>query len=101
MTKKLTAAALVLCGGLFAIGSGKAVTSGPVATDAAEMLMTACPASRPASIGALPNTLAALHAGMPVTIVAVGSSSTYGSMSSAAAHTYPAELQRALNDELP
>jgi len=77
------------------------VSSRPIAIDAAEKLTPACPASRPASIGALPNTQAALSAGMPAIIVALGSSSTYGSMSSATAHTYPAELQRALNDELP
>ncbi|MBV8095467.1 MAG: SGNH/GDSL hydrolase family protein [Acetobacteraceae bacterium] len=92
---------LALCGGLLAIVSKDPVTAGSVATSGAKRLVSTCPASLPDPITALPHTQAALKAGMPVVIVAFGSSSTQGSMSSAAGHTYPAELQEALNEGLP
>jgi lysophospholipase L1-like esterase len=49
----------------------------------------------------IPHTRAALATNQPVVIVALGSSSTRGWMSTDVAHSYPALLQRYLNDVVP
>ena len=49
----------------------------------------------------LPHTRAALATNQPLVVVALGSSSTRGWMATDIAHSYPALLQRALNDALP
>ena len=49
----------------------------------------------------LPHTRAALATNQPLLAVALGSSSTRGWMATDIAHSYPALLQRALNDNLP
>ncbi len=49
----------------------------------------------------LPHTRAALATNQPLIVVALGSSSTRGWMATNIAHSYPALLQRALNDAVP
>ncbi|MDX2103845.1 MAG: GDSL-type esterase/lipase family protein [Alphaproteobacteria bacterium] len=49
----------------------------------------------------LPMMATALHLNRPVTIVALGSSSTYGTGASTPERTYPAQLQAALSQGLP
>ena len=49
----------------------------------------------------LPHTRAALATNQPLLAVALGSSSTRGWMATDIAHSYPALLQRALNESLP
>jgi lysophospholipase L1-like esterase len=61
----------------------------------------ACPPSHDLPIPHIPHTRAALAANQPVIIVAIGSSSTRGWMATDVAHSYPALLQRYLNDNVP
>ncbi len=49
----------------------------------------------------LPHTRAALATNQPILVVAIGSSSTRGWMASDIGHSYPALLQRYLNDHVP
>jgi lysophospholipase L1-like esterase len=60
-----------------------------------------CPPDPPMPALALPHLRAALAAGEPAVIVALGSSSTEGVMASGPAETYPAELQDMLDAALP
>jgi len=60
-----------------------------------------CPAKGDIPIPLLPHTRAALATNQPLVAVALGSSSTRGWMSTNVAHSYPALLQRELNDALP
>jgi lysophospholipase L1-like esterase len=62
---------------------------------------TVCPADPPMDVLHLPHLHAAIAAQTEGVIVALGSSSTAGAMASDSAHTYPAELQTALNKALP
>ncbi len=59
-----------------------------------------CPPA-PTQAVALPHTRAALATNQPVVVVALGSSSTEGWMSTDIAHSYPAMLQEQLNVSLP
>lgn len=49
----------------------------------------------------LPKLLQAVHAGTPLTVVALGSSSTSGAGASSRAHSYPARLERELRAAWP
>ncbi|OYW02178.1 MAG: GDSL family lipase [Acidiphilium sp. 37-64-53] len=69
----------------------------PVAAHAAP---SACPRA-PVQHLALPHLKAALKAGQPVVIAALGSSSTWGAMAHDIADSYPAELQDDLASLLP
>jgi lysophospholipase L1-like esterase len=60
-----------------------------------------CPPSPGLPIPHLPHTRLALATNQPIVIVALGSSSTRGWMASDIGHSYPAGLQRYLNDSLP
>lgn len=60
-----------------------------------------CPALPPLPALHLPHLRAALRRGVEGVIVALGSSSTRGTMASDPAHTYPAVLQAALSRALP
>lgn len=60
-----------------------------------------CPAPPPLPALRLPHLRAALRRGVEGVIVALGSSSTRGTMASDPAHTYPAVLQAALARALP
>jgi lysophospholipase L1-like esterase len=60
-----------------------------------------CPPKGDMPIPLLPHTRAALATNQPLVAVALGSSSTRGWMSTNIAHSYPALLQRELNDALP
>ncbi len=60
-----------------------------------------CPPSGDLPVPQLPHTRAALATNQPLLAVALGSSSTRGWMATDIAHSYPALLQRALNDSLP
>lgn len=60
-----------------------------------------CPAEPPAPTLHLPHLRAALEHGTEAVVVALGSSSTEGIMASDPAHSYPAELQAALERALP
>jgi lysophospholipase L1-like esterase len=60
-----------------------------------------CPPTGEMPIPLLPHTRTALAANQPLIIVAIGSSSTRGWMATDIAHSYPALLQRELNDALP
>jgi len=51
--------------------------------------------------GPVPKLLAAVHSGAPVRIVALGSSSTWGTGASSRAHTYPARLEHELRAVWP
>ena len=62
---------------------------------------TACPPSHDLPIPHIPHARAALAANQPVVIVALGSSSTRGWMATDVGHSYPALLQRYLNDNVP
>ena len=70
------------------------------ANTAAASVAPGCP-SVPIPRLTLPVTAAALAAGEPVTIVALGSSSTAGSGATSADRTYPARLQAALRAAWP
>jgi lysophospholipase L1-like esterase len=60
-----------------------------------------CPASHDLPVPHIPHTRAALAANQPVIIVAIGSSSTRGWMATDVGHSYPAILQRYLNENVP
>ena len=60
-----------------------------------------CPPAGDLPIPQLPHTRAALATNQPLLAVALGSSSTRGWMATDIAHSYPALLQRALNESLP
>ena len=60
-----------------------------------------CPPDPPLAALSLPHLRAALEAGRPATIVALGSSSTQGVMASGPEEAYPAELANALQAALP
>ncbi len=60
-----------------------------------------CPPSGDMPVPQLPHTRSALATNQPLLAVALGSSSTRGWMATDIAHSYPALLQRALNDSLP
>ena len=62
---------------------------------------SSCPASPSLPVPKIPHTRAALATNQPVVIVALGSSSTRGWMATDIAHSYPALLQRYLNDSVP
>jgi acyl-CoA thioesterase I len=62
---------------------------------------TSCPAEPPAPILHLHNLRAGLEQGKQGLVVAIGSSSTKGTMASDPAHSYPAELQADLERALP
>jgi len=49
----------------------------------------------------LPHTRAALATNQPILVVAIGSSSTRGWMATDISHSYPALLQRLLNEQVP
>jgi lysophospholipase L1-like esterase len=60
-----------------------------------------CPKAGDMPVPLLPHTRAALATNQPLVAVALGSSSTRGWMATNIAHSYPALLQRELNDALP
>jgi lysophospholipase L1-like esterase len=60
-----------------------------------------CPPMHDMAVPHLPHTRAALATNQPVLVVALGSSSTRGWMASDIGHSYPALLQRYLNDHVP
>jgi len=82
--RALVLSAALLCGGL---GAAYAQPS--------------CPAEPPAPVLHLQNLRADLQQGREGVIVAIGSSSTKGTMASDPAHSYPAELQADLDQALP
>lgn len=61
----------------------------------------ATPEALLASDAALPRVTERLKAGLPLKIVAIGSSSTRGAGASDAAHAYPAQLQQELGHHFP
>ncbi len=60
-----------------------------------------CPPAHDLPVPHLPHTRTALATNQPVLVVAIGSSSTRGWMASDISHSYPALLQRYLNDHVP
>jgi lysophospholipase L1-like esterase len=60
-----------------------------------------CPATHDLPVPRLPHTRLALATNQPILIVALGSSSTRGWMASDVGHSYPALLQRFLNENVP
>ncbi len=60
-----------------------------------------CPPTHDLPVPHLPHTRAALATNQPILIVAIGSSSTRGWMATDVGHSYPALLQRYLNDHVP
>ncbi len=60
-----------------------------------------CPPKGDLPIPLLPHTRAALATNQPLVAVALGSSSTRGWMATDIAHSYPALLQKGLNEALP
>jgi acyl-CoA thioesterase I len=82
-------ARLLLLSGLLLSGLSSASAEAP------------CPAEPPAPALHLRHLRAALEHGTEAVVVALGSSSTEGVMASDPAHSYPAELQEALEHALP
>jgi lysophospholipase L1-like esterase len=60
-----------------------------------------CPPAGDLAIPLLPHTRSALATNQPLIVVALGSSSTRGWMATDIAHSYPALLQKELNERLP
>ncbi len=60
-----------------------------------------CPPTGDLAVPILQHTRAAMATNQPLLVVALGSSSTRGWMATNIAHSYPALLQRELNDALP
>jgi lysophospholipase L1-like esterase len=60
-----------------------------------------CPPTHDLPIPHLSHTRAALATNQPILVVAIGSSSTRGWMATDVGHSYPALLQRYLNDHVP
>jgi lysophospholipase L1-like esterase len=60
-----------------------------------------CPPSDGLGVPLLPHTRAALATNQPIVVVAIGSSSTRGWMATDISHSYPALLQRLLNEQVP
>jgi lysophospholipase L1-like esterase len=60
-----------------------------------------CPPAGDLAIPLLPHTRSALASNQPLIVVALGSSSTRGWMATDIAHSYPALLQKELNERLP
>jgi len=60
-----------------------------------------CPATHDLTVPHLPHTRLALATNQPILVVALGSSSTRGWMATDVGHSYPAVLQRFLNDNVP
>jgi lysophospholipase L1-like esterase len=60
-----------------------------------------CPAAHDLPVPRLPHTRLALATNQPILIVALGSSSTRGWMATDVGHSYPAILQRLLNENVP
>jgi acyl-CoA thioesterase-1 len=60
-----------------------------------------CPPSPNLPIPQIPHARAALATNQPILIVAIGSSSTRGWMATDISHSYPALLQRLLNEQVP
>ena len=67
----------------------------------AAVAQSGCPPSHDLPVPHIPHARAALAANQPVIIVALGSSSTRGWMATDVGHSYPALLQRYLNDAVP
>ncbi len=61
----------------------------------------ACPPAPDLPIPQVPHTRAALATNQPILIVAIGSSSTRGWMATDISHSYPALLQKLLNEQVP
>ena len=76
---------------------GLALLACPEASGAAAV----CPSTPSVTPLVLPHLATALRHGVEGVVVALGSSSTQGSMASDLAHTYPAVLQQALSAALP
>ena len=72
-----------------------------LAIGTADAAPESCPPAGDFPIPLLPHTRAALATNQPLVVVALGSSSTRGWMATNVAHSYPALLQRELNDALP
>ena len=91
-------AALVL-----GLGAGATVAAEPTQTagQAAGRAPCRCPAELVALGGALPHSAAALRQRQALTIVALGSSSTYGTGASGEAATYPRRLEVELGRRFP
>lgn len=77
------------------------ITAAIVLGAATALAGNTCPASPPMPPLHLPHLRAALAAGQQAIIVALGSSSTKGTMASTPGRTYPAELQIALSEAMP
>ena len=67
----------------------------------AAIAQPACPDPGALPVPQLPHTRLALATNQPIIVVALGSSSTRGWMASDVGHSYPAMLQRYLNDAVP
>jgi len=80
------------------------VPSGPTLaepTTSAGSLSCAVPPALSAVVGPLDHTASNIEAGRPLTIVAMGSSSTLGVGSTAPAMSYPSRLEQELRDRFP
>jgi acyl-CoA thioesterase I len=86
-----------------ALASGGLAIAGPPAArgSATNALNCATPAALSAIDAALDRTAFRVQAGKPVTIVAMGSSSTQGVGASAPAMSYPSRLEQGLKDQFP
>jgi acyl-CoA thioesterase-1 len=74
---------------------------GPCLAAQADPAPSSCPPNHDLPIPHLPHTRAALATNQPILVVAIGSSSTRGWMATDIGHSYPALLQRYLNDTVP
>ncbi|MBB3772090.1 lysophospholipase L1-like esterase [Angulomicrobium tetraedrale] len=85
-----------------ATAQSSSTTAAPI-PQAAQILPPSCPATKTSTRLSAPlaRTAARLRAGQPVTIVAIGSSSTAGAGATSAAASYPSRLQAALRERFP
>ncbi|MCJ8142460.1 SGNH/GDSL hydrolase family protein [Ancylobacter sp. A5.8] len=91
----------LLLAACLAVLAPMALTSAPAA--AASLMPAACPSAKVTSklTAPLARLAARLRAGEPVTIVAIGSSSTAGAGSTAPELSYPSRLQAVLKERFP
>ena len=89
----------------FALVTAVAIASSPLMAEAPKSTMKSPACAVPAEITrldyALPRTARRLAAGEPLTIVAIGSSSTGGAFASSPAASYPSRLAVALRERFP
>ncbi|MDQ0509519.1 SGNH/GDSL hydrolase family protein [Ancylobacter amanitiformis] len=86
-----------------AAAQSSSASAAPIPQAAQSILPPTCPAAKASTRLSAPlaRTAARLRAGQPITIVAIGSSSTAGAGATSASASYPSRLQAALRERFP